>query len=177
MLRGSSNAAWDLALDRQPESKAIGWWLPPEKVPTSMLATHKTEFYQSRDGVVVLGGMDLRFANRRAAAVERDDTKQQQWPPTLGLPSGTGTLPACNVRAWHWPRKKGGCWQGLSDAGISSRCLTSMALVPHMLPKLHLQGLVAWDRSSSRAGRWVAPDLDWPDCASVCTWPVPRRMQ
>lgn len=52
---------------------------------------------------------------------------------------------------------------------MPSRCLTSTALVPHMRSKLHLQGLVAWDRSSSRAGRWVAPDLDWPDCVSVCT--------
>lgn len=64
-----------------------------------MLATYKTEFYQSRDGVVVMGCMDLRFVNRHAVAVERDDTKQQQWPPTLGLPSGTGTLPACSIRA------------------------------------------------------------------------------
>lgn len=72
-----------------------------------MLATHKTEFYQSRDGVVVMGCMDLRFVNRHAAAVERDDTEQQQWRPTLGLPSGTGTLPACSIGAWHWPGKKG----------------------------------------------------------------------
>lgn len=72
-----------------------------------MLATHKTEFYQSRDGVVVMGCMDLRFVNRHAAAVERDDTKEQQWPPPLVLPSSTGTLPACNIWAWHWPGKKG----------------------------------------------------------------------
>lgn len=73
---------------------------------------------------------------------------------------------------------KGGCgWQRLGDGGIPSRCLGSMPgiggcttpqacrdLMSHVWRILRL---VPWDRSSSRAGRWVAPDLHWPDCVSA----------